>query len=163
MKSQEPEQPVAAALTYEQLKGLIEAGKTPSITKEDLAVLAPRKPENAVSPGVSVFSYPEGELVKPKPKLKCKMWIGGGPIEHGTVTPEEIEALNAMTPGKYRIELTDGAMAYIEVKGQIGANGAIEKLWILIPEEFPNKNGFGKLTTLVRQFTDANRVETAAA
>src|SRR3990167_3074635 len=34
-------------------------------------------PENKQSPGISVFSTPRGELLDPKPPLKCDMfWVG---------------------------------------------------------------------------------------
>src|SRR5689334_6160398 len=58
-------------------------------------------PENKVAPLVSVYSHPEGETARPKDKLRCKtVWVGReltGDVE----TPEEIELLNRVKPGKY--------------------------------------------------------------
>jgi hypothetical protein len=160
-------EPVVAALTCEQMKELL--GTREGVSATDLAKAVAEgaakagKPENAVHPGISVYSHPEGEVARPKDKLKCRMFIGGGPLEEGTLTPAEIDALNLVTPGFYRIKKSDDSETILEVRGQVNANKEIEKLWIVIHPEDPDKNGFGTLTKLVRQFTDANRVQPVAA
>lgn len=164
----EQTEPVVAALTFEQMKELL-ALQQPGLSATDLAKAVAegaskaRKPENAEHPGISVYSHPEGERDRPKDKLKCKMFIGGGPLEEGTLTPKEIEALNRMTPGHYRIRKSDDSETVLEVRGQVNANKEIEKLWIVIHPEDPDKNGFGTLTKLVSQFTSENRVQPVAA
>jgi hypothetical protein len=161
-------EPVVAALTFEQMKELL-ALQSPGTSVADIAKAVAegtsksRRPENAVHPGISVYSHPEGEEARPKAKLKCQMFIGGGPLEEGTLTPTEIDALNLMTPGSYRIRKSDDSETILEVRGQVNANKEIEKMWIVIHPEDPDKNGFGTLTKLVSQFTDANRVQPVAA
>lgn len=158
----------AIALSFEQLKELL-GTRSEGLNQADLVkavaegAAKARKPENPVHPGISVFSHPEGEEANPKAKLKCRMFIGGGPIEQGTVTPTEIAALNAMTPGFYRIKRADESETVIEVRGQVNANKELERLWIVINSEDPDRNGFGTLTRMVTQFTEANRVQTVAA
>ena len=51
-------------------------------------------PENKQSPGISVYSYPEGELVRPKPAMKCRMFWVNRELTPETLTPGEIELLN---------------------------------------------------------------------
>jgi hypothetical protein len=171
MASKQESEPVAAALTFEQLKELIEAGRSDTMLSAvqiaDIAANAAAKakmPENKQHPGISVFSHPEGELARPKPQLKCRMFIGGAPIERSTCDPQEIESLNKIAPGHYRVEATNGSTSVIEVKGQVNSNREIERLWIVIPAEDPNRDHFGKrLWMLTDQFIDANRVQTVAA
>lgn len=158
----------SVTLSIDELKDLI-GTKQEGLTATDLVTAVAegaskaRKPENAVHPGKSVYSHPEGEQAKPKDKLKCRMYIGGGPIEWGTCTPQEVAALNKMTPGLYRIRKSDESETVIEVRGQVNANKDIERMWIVINPEDPDRNGFGTLTKLVSQFTDENRVQPAIA
>ena len=161
--------PPMVYLTFEQMKELFKAAQ-PAISPEQIADISAnaaakaKMPENKQSPGISVYSYPEGELKRPKPKLKCRMYFGSYPIEAVTCTPTEIESLNRMTPGAYRVQKTDGAYSVVEVRGQINANHEIERLWILTPAEDEGKNNYGPtLSYLVDQLTDANRVATVAA
>ena len=64
------------ALTYDQLKGLIEAGRQ-QITPADIADIAAtaavkaKMPENKQHPHKSVYSHPEGDLARPRANLKC--------------------------------------------------------------------------------------------
>lgn len=51
---------------------------------------------NAQHPGIGPFSYPEGELVRPKPKLARKVFLNGIPERHDVLTPREIEAYNRL-------------------------------------------------------------------
>lgn len=167
-KDQTPEP--AVALTFEQLKELIAVGKADAITPDQIADIAAnaaakaKMPENKTHPGKSVFSHPEGEAVHPKERLKCRMYIGEAPIEWSTVKPAEVASLNNMSPGFYRVEKTDGSSAVVEVRGQVNANQQIERMWIVIPKDDPEKNAYGpNLSYLVDQFTNANRVQVVTA
>jgi len=55
---------------------------------------------NAYTPGISPFSYPEGEEARPKPKLDRETWWLGTRVDESMVTPIEIEALNSLTVSK---------------------------------------------------------------
>jgi hypothetical protein len=121
-------------------------------------------PENKQHPGVSVFSHPEGELKRPKAKLKCRMFLGGAPIENSTIDPQEVESLNKITPGFYRVEATNGATSIVEVRGQMNSNREVERMYIVIAPEDPNRDHFGKrLWMLTDQLSEANRVQPVAA
>lgn len=158
----------SVALTFEQLKELIAAGKSEPISAAQIADIAAnaaakaKMPENRVSPGISVYSHPEGERDHPKAKLKCRMYLGACPIEGVTCTPAEIDALNALEPGLYRVEKTDGSKAVLEVRGQWNANKDLERLWLVIPKDDENKNAYPGLVALSQQCNDpANRVVAA--
>jgi hypothetical protein len=49
----------------------------------------------------SVFSYPEGNLARPKPKLTRDVLWAGYRIDTDEMTPAEIEAVNQIQPGSY--------------------------------------------------------------
>lgn len=158
-------EPAAIALTFAQLKELLSSGQG-TVSAEQIADIAAnaaakaKMPENKTSPQISVFSHPEGERDHPKAKLKCRMYFGSAPIEAQTCTPAEIDSLNRLTPGAYRVTKTDGAKAVVDVTGQVNANRQIERLWIVIPKEDENKNGYGpSLSYLADQCCDENRVQ----
>lgn len=54
-------------------------------------------PENKVHPGISAYSYPEGDRLRPKPKLKYEVLFCGYRQREDNLTPDEIDALNAIT------------------------------------------------------------------
>jgi hypothetical protein len=55
---------------------------------------------NAYTPGISPFSYPEGEEARPKPKLDRDTWWLGTRAEESQLTPDEILAFNSVTTSK---------------------------------------------------------------
>lgn len=55
---------------------------------------------NAYSPGISPFSYPEGEEARPKPKLDRETWWLGTRAEDSQLTPDEIQAFNSIQVSK---------------------------------------------------------------
>jgi hypothetical protein len=83
-------------LTTEQLDKLLE--KTAGTTAE--AFRSALIPENKVHPGISVFSYPEGDLKHPKPRLDCDTIFCGHRQREDNLTPEEIIAANALGDGQ---------------------------------------------------------------
>jgi len=157
---------VLTGLTFDQLKELFLAAQGSRITDTQIADIAAnaaakaKMPENKTSPQISVYSHPEGERDHPKAKLKCRMYFGSAPIESQTCTPTEIDSLNRLTPGAYRVTKTDGARTVVDVTGQVNANRQIERLWIVIPKDDENKNGYGpNLSYLADQCVDENRVQ----
>jgi hypothetical protein len=91
------------------------------------------------------------------------MYFGSAPIgspkEVTTLTHAEIEALNGVTPGHYRIRKMDGSQAVVEVKGQMNSNRKLDRLWIILPEGDENKNLYPPLAEFARQCVDSQRVE----
>lgn len=90
-------------LTNEQLDKLLEktAGTTAEAFRHALI------PENKVHPAISAFSYPEGDLKRPKPVLRClktnkplEAIFCGYRQRTDNLTPEEIDALNALSDGQ---------------------------------------------------------------
>lgn len=90
---------------YEQIKTLaVTLGEAKSasgggISASDLRDLmqAQRKamrPENERHPGISAFSYPEGDLARPKPDLKRETIVLGSRLRKDELTPAEIELCN---------------------------------------------------------------------
>lgn len=72
------------------------------ISKDDLKDLmnAQRKalrPENEQHPGISVYSYPEGELARPKPPLRRETYFCGAREKADLLDPQEIELYNRFT------------------------------------------------------------------
>lgn len=65
-------------------------------------------PENIDNPGISVYSYPEGDRLHPKPPLQCKVFWCGYQLNTDTLTPLEVELLNRLKPGEYRVTKADG-------------------------------------------------------
>lgn len=112
---------------------------------------------------------PDGEKTHPRPKLKCHMYYGsaplGSPKETTTLTHPEIAALNALTPGHYRVKKNDGSYSVVEVRGQMNANRNLDRLWILLPdgEDVSQKNSYPPLADFAQQCRDTNRVEPAVA
>jgi hypothetical protein len=113
------------ALTFDQLKELLAANK-PS-QDDQIALLEKQaelnakahqklsRPENPQHPGKGAYAYPEGEVARPKPALRCKMTWGGTDEIHDVLTPQECELLNAIEPGVYHLERTDGSKMKVEV------------------------------------------------
>ncbi len=116
--------------------------------------------EKKVSDGKSVYN-PEGERISPNPKLKCHIYSGsypiGDPRDNKTLTRKEVEALNTLTPGYFRIKKLDRTEVVIEIKGQVNANQEIERLWILYPAGDSQKNLYPPIDELCLQCNDANR------
>lgn len=99
-------------ITNEQLQMLIEgAAKSAQagMTAEDLAkaFAATQKRENPHAPMVSVYN-PRGETEHPKPRLRAKTMQNGIELDQDTLTWEEIEALNALPPGDFRVAKANG-------------------------------------------------------
>lgn len=102
-------QPVQmVAITTEQLQTLIAGNQTGGLSASDLKeILASQKEEreetrsvrrsNADHKHISAFSYPEGDLKAPKPKLARETYFNNHRESEDELTPLEIEAFNAIT------------------------------------------------------------------
>lgn len=89
------------------------------------------KKENTEHPHISVYSYPEGNIARPKPHLECpNFWVNSEESED-VLDPTEILLMNEIQPGNYTFhrlgdkpEIPTGKLA---VKGERGNGGALEK------------------------------------
>jgi hypothetical protein len=168
-----------AGATVEQITQLGASGFTPDqivslasstassggITAEGLAeaMKAAREkiPENIKAPLIS-DANPLGERDHPRPLLKCAMYFGGALIGNTKVnaglTLDEIDSLNQVTPGHYRITKTDGSRQVIEVEGRLNSNLETELLRFVLPEGDQTKNNYPGQADLARQCCSKNRV-----
>lgn len=80
---------------------------------------------NASHPGISVFSYPEGDVKRPKPKLKYEVYFCGGKQREDQLKPREIDLFNQFTGSK---EARDGAWT-----ARLERDGNKKKLFIDVP------------------------------
>lgn len=168
-----------AGATVEQITQLGASGFTPDqivslasstassggITAEGLAdaMKAAREkiPENIKAPLIS-DANPLGERDHPRPLLKCAMYFGGALIGNTKInaglTLDEIDSLNQVTPGHYRITKTDGSRQVIEVAGRVNSNLETELLRFVLPEGDQTKNNYPGQAELARQCCSENRV-----
>lgn len=98
------------SLTFEQLMALFQAASA----KSDPALLAlaetmkhaaemqarSQRHSNTIGTGISAFSYPEGEELRPKPKLKDDVFFEGVKQSEEQLTPAEIILFNTFTASK---------------------------------------------------------------
>ena len=85
------------------------------------------KPDNVTNPGISAFSYPEGEQARPKPKLTRETYFCGALQRDEQLTPEEIDAFNAIT--------TERTSRNGTWKAWTEQNGSRQRLHVFIPNK----------------------------
>jgi len=160
------------ALTFDQFKELMQPAQA-APTYEAMVEMA-TKAAHAGADRVKVKEIPISEVERkspfnplgdrdfPRPKLKCAMYLGAAPLgsqkEVTVLTRPEIDALNALEPGHYRIVKMDGSRVVIEVKGQRNSNQDLDRLWILLPDGDDNKTLYPPLAVLAGSCSEENRV-----
>jgi len=87
-------------------------------------------PENPDHPHISAYSYPEGDVLRPKPKLKRETFFCGYREDEERLTPGEIEAFNAIDGP---LEARGGSWRAV-VKKPL-AKGGKETLEIYVPKD----------------------------
>lgn len=88
---------------------LIEQGQKNQMSPETLAGILDKvgvnvahgmhkavRPENEIHPHISAFSYPEGDIARPKPDLKRTVYFNFHKEKKEDLTPAEIEAYNSI-------------------------------------------------------------------
>ncbi len=119
---------------------------------ETLAGVANRsRPENPQHNGISAYSYPEGDYKRPKPPLKCDMYWVGYPLTLETLTPIEIDTLNTLTPGNYRVTKSNGIEIPFTVEGKTKMNGNLESLSVQFPCKGEQSTDHGSMVSYIRQ------------
>ena len=93
------------------------------------------KPENETHPGISPFSYPEGDKARPRVTVPYEVSYNGYPM---TKFPEinhwrECELLALVQPGQFSVLRKDGTKMDVEVKAERDADGKITKMDIRFP------------------------------
>ena len=100
-------------------------------------------------PGRSVYSHPDGDDQHPRTVLRCPMFLGiyessgaatpAFEIVGASCSEPERVALNALTPGAYRIERNDGKVAIWRVVQQMDDLGEPIRLVIAVPPGWLSK------------------------
>ena len=108
------------------------------------------RPENEQAPGISAFN-PLGERDHPRPKLKCKMFWVGYPLEIEALTREEATLLNRVEQvGQFTFTRADGSPDTIEVRGTRDANGTWQQIEFLFACQGDKKNNLPPMTAMLR-------------
>ena len=102
-------------------------------------------PDNREHPGISAYSYPEGDKKRPRPDLQCAMtWVGYA-LTTDTLTWQEIELLNMATPGEFTFVRTDGTTDRLVIRADRDNLGRPTKLHV----EFETKERKQTLPSMV--------------
>jgi hypothetical protein len=143
-KDDKPIAPEAAPVTSTDMAELIRmlgeklsaAAISPDILREIMvesqkaaaaATQKAMKPENAEHPHVSAFSYPEGDILRPKPKLTRDTFFCGIREDEDRLTPSEILAYNAFVKD---MESRGGSWRAEVIKPKsIGGKGVLN-IWV---------------------------------
>ena len=88
-------------------------------------------PDNREHPGISAYSYPEGDLKRPRPELKVPMTWVGYPLTTDTLTYKEIDLLNRATPGEFRFTRTDRTTDTLTIRPDRDSLGGVTKLHVV--------------------------------
>lgn len=83
--------------------------------------------ENAKHPHISAFSYPEGDIARPKARFVCEtLWVGV-PLMEENETPEEIDLLNELPLGDFMFTRADGSKTEMSVVGDRDNAGRLSR------------------------------------
>lgn len=115
-------------------------------------------PSNKTHPGISVYSYPEGDRARPKPDLKCRMFWVAFELTTDTLKADEVELLNQAEPGRYTFTRTDGSPDTLTIKGATDLSGNLSKLEF----EFLAKERRDTLPGMVTMLRQAFRIKSPA-
>jgi len=107
--------------------------------------------ENTKHPGISVFSHPEGEQLRPKAKLRCKMVWVGEELWPETETPDEIALLNSAEPGIFTYHKTDGTLETLTITADRGPAGNVTALSFGFPCRGDNKHNQPSKIAMLRE------------
>jgi hypothetical protein len=116
------------------------AGVVEQLLQQQQQLLVKTRPENAEHPGISAYSYPEGELARPKPDLKCRFIWCGQEESKDQLTPEEIELRNQLVPGNYHVTKANGVRIKFTVSAKHTDGGVLEELNVWFPCKGDQRN-----------------------
>jgi hypothetical protein len=127
------------------------AGAIEKLLEQQERLLVKTRPENAEHPGISVYSYPEGELTRPKPELKCKFIWCGQEESRDQLTPEEIDLRNKLEPGTYKVTKANGQRISFNVAAKRTDSGKLEQLTVWFPCKNEHKTDHMSNVAYLRQ------------
>lgn len=125
-----------------------EADKQADADRSAKAQKRAMRPENEHHPGISSFSYPEGDQARPRPALECETFYAGYPIELDVALAREIELFNQITlDGIYAVEKSDGSEVKIEVQIERNHRNKPTKKLVILPAQ--GKHNWPKQTAVL--------------
>mgnify|MGYP001585291533 CR=1 FL=1 len=111
-----------------------------------------RPHENTFNPPMISSLNPLGERDHPRPDLKCKMIWVGFKITKECLTREEIELLNRLVPGDYRVTKADGRSIPFRVDAKYADSGKLEHLSCHFPCKMTeDRQNHGSMTAYLRE------------
>ena len=142
---------------FEQIKYLAKSmggakSKGSVFTGDDLKqiLLEQRKamrPENDRHPGISAFSYPEGDKARPKPALRRNTYFNGIQEREDALTPAEVELYNRFTETR---TARKGMW-----KAEVRQNGSSEELFIITePHTLDGRQSLPAIPSILRELLD---------
>lgn len=117
------EKMTAAAISPEILREIMVESQKAAAAATQKAM----KPENAEHPHISAFSYPEGDIARPKPKLERETFFCGIREDEDRLTPGEILAFNAFTQP---MEARGGAWRAEIIKPKAMGGKGVLNIWV---------------------------------
>lgn len=116
-------------LTAEQLTAIVEAASSKAANQGAESLRAVLHPQNAQHPGRSAFSYPEGDVKRPKAVLRPKadglpgvVFFCGAREDADQLTPQTIDLYNRFTR---TVTSRDGRW-----KAEVASNGVDLSVWV---------------------------------
>jgi hypothetical protein len=87
-------------------------------------------PSNKVHPGISAFSYPEGDTARPRPVLAYEFLYNGYPFHKFPETQHwrELELASQVKPGEYKVMRKDYTDMKVSVTAERDADEKLEKV-----------------------------------
>lgn len=93
------------------------------------------RPENETHPGISAFSYPEGDRARPRVTLPFEFFLNGYPCHKFPETEHwrELELMAQVKPGVFTVLRRDGSLMKVDVEGTKDANGTVTRIEVKFP------------------------------
>ena len=130
-------------ISAESLRAILESTAASAATNMHRTLVK----ENPNYSEVSPFTYPEGQAVRPAPRLKRKTYFCYAQQKEETLTPTEIDAFNAITRS---CSAQDGRWTATVVK-----DGTEEKLHVFVPNKnLDDRMGLPSLLLILRELKD---------
>jgi hypothetical protein len=106
-----------------------------------------QNPSNKAHPAISAFSYPEGDLARPKPLPPFQFIYAGYPCTKWPETEHwrELELMcEVVKPGVYPIIRKDGSKMNVTVIGEYDVDGSLSKVEVFFGEK-DHKGNFARI------------------
>lgn len=140
-----------SALDDDRLEAILLKVASVSAEAQERAI----NPSNRSHPGISVYSYPEGDRARPR-ALKCPMFWVGYDLREDTTTAEELELLNVANPGVYNFTRLDGSNETLTITSVSNPDGSLAKLMF----DFPTRERRESLPSMAAMLRQALGVKT---